>query len=211
MRISLIGAGDVDYHYFDILKLERDFFYNEIKEIAQVLVEKNVEPVLLPDKGISLEIAKLFKGFGGKKVIATIPLNDKDFGVEHIKEYKNALSMGKRLFDETINTDNWYKQDLTCCLFADAILLLGLSTGSLGELAYAFYLYKLFNGDKPEVQAKREKIHPLILAGKNIPFTVFVYKPFLKENLPYEFEEYIKKYKGVVKYINSPAELRKSL
>jgi hypothetical protein len=34
--------------------------------------------------------------------------------------------------------------------------MLGNSLGSLGELVYAYYLYKLFVGDKPEVKAKKK-------------------------------------------------------
>jgi len=211
MRISLIGAGDVDYHYFELLKLDRSVFYEEIKEIAKTLADKSIEIVLVPDRGLPFEIAKLYKGFGGKKAIGTVPLSDKDFGIAHLMQYKDAMIRSKKIFSEIINTDNWYKQDLTGCLFADAILFLGLSTGSLGDLAYAFYLYKLFNGDKPGVQSKREKIHPSIIAGKNMPFTVFVYKPFIKEKLPYELEEYIKKYNGVIKYLNNIKELKSSL
>lgn len=72
MRISLIGAGDFEYHYHNLLGLEKDYFDNEVKQIAKTLVESDFELVLLPDRGICFEIAKLYKKFGGKKVLGTV-------------------------------------------------------------------------------------------------------------------------------------------
>ena len=71
--------------------------------------------------------------------------------------YITAELNGQKVFDEFIDTNNWYKQDLTCCIYGDIILMLGNSLGALGELVYAYYLYKLFIGDKPEVKTIREK------------------------------------------------------
>jgi len=174
MKLSLIGAGDIEYHYFDLLKLDRNKFEKEIRDIAKILTDSKTELVLLPDRCLPFEIAKLYKGFRGKKVFGTVPLSDKDFGIMHLKKYIDAEINGKKVFDEIIDTDNWYKQDLTCCLYADSILLLGLSTGSLGELAYAYYLYKLFKGKKPEVKSDGKKIHSEIIAGTKMPFSVFI-------------------------------------
>lgn len=97
---------------------------------------------------------------------------------------------------------------MTCCLYGDAILVLGLSTGSLGELAYAFYLYKLFKGKKDGVTVSGKAIHSEIRAGREIPYIVFVYRPFIKAKLPYELEKYIEKFEGKVKYVENVKELR---
>jgi hypothetical protein len=37
-------------------------------------------------------------------------------------------------------------------LFADKVLFLGTSLGSLGELSLGYYLYKIFKGHKPNVK-----------------------------------------------------------
>jgi len=211
MKISLIGAGDIEYHYFNLLKLDKNIFEKEIRDIAKILADSKTELVLLPDRGLPFEIAKLYKEVGGKKAYGTVPLSDKDFGIMHLKKYIDAETNGKKVFDKIIDTENWYKQDLTCCLYADSILLLGLSTGSLGELSYAFYLYKLFMGKKPEVKSDGKQIHSGIIAGTKMPFSIFVYQPFMKEKLPYELEKYIEKFEGKVIYIKNPEELKKYL
>jgi len=211
LRVSLIGAGDIKFHYFDLLKIPEDKFYKQVDEIAKALREAEVEIVLLPDRGISFEVAKKYKEFGGRKVYGTVPLSDKDFGIAHLKPYIDAEIHGKKIFDEIIDTQNWYKQDLTCCIYGDVILMLGNSLGSLGELVYAYYLYKLFVGDKPEVKAKKKAIHSEVRAGEKVPFSVIAYEPFLKEKLNYEIEAYIRKLKGEIYYIKSAAEIKRTI
>ncbi len=211
LRISLIGAGDINYHYFKLLKIDENKFNKELDDIAKVLVEENCEIVLLPDRGVCFEIAKRYKKNCGAKVLGTVPLSDKDFGINHLRPYMEADVNGKKIFDKFIDTDNWYKQDLTCCIFGDAILMLGNSLGSLGELVYGYYLYKLFVGDKPEVKAKKKAIHPETRAGEKIPYSVIVYQPFLKGKLNSEIETYIKKLNGNVYYVNNSNELKKVL
>ena len=100
----------------------------------------------------NFELAKKFKEFGGKKVIATIPLNDSDFGIKHLQEYIDFEVNGKKLIDETINTQTWYKENLTHCIYGDVILMLGNSLGTMGELSFVgyfplksfYFLLKLF-------------------------------------------------------------------
>ena len=208
LRVSLIGAGDIEYHYFRLLKLSKKKFEKEIEKIAKTLADLEVELVLLPDRGICFEIAKIYKKFGGKKVYGTVPYSDREFGIKHLIPYITAKVDGRKVFDKIINTCNWYKQDLTCCLYGDITLMLGNSLGSLGELVYGFYLYKLFAGAKPKVKIKRDKIHSEIRAGRKIPFSTIIYLPFFKERLNSEIESYIKKLNGKIYYINTSQKLK---
>jgi len=205
LRVSLIGPGDIKFYYFNLLKLPKAKFYKQIEEIAKVLKESEIELVLLPDKGVSFEVAKKYKELGGaQRVYATMPLSDTDFIISHLFKYLNAKVSGKKIFDEIIDTQNWYKQDLTHCTYGDFTLMLGNSLGSLGEFAYGFYLYKIFKNS-----ARRKKVHPEIRAGEKIPFSAIVYKPFIKEKLNYEIEAYIKKVGAEIYYAKSPIELKK--
>lgn len=211
LRASLIGAGNIEYHYQELLNISKKEFDMQTEQIAKVLAKTKTEIVLLPDRGICIEIAKLYKQFKGPKVIATIPKDDKDFGISHLEPYVNAKVGGKKVIDKEINTGTWYKQDLTIGTFGDFILMLGNSLGALGELTYAYYLYKLFKGMKKEVSAAEKKIHPEIRAGSKIPFSVIVYKPFLKEKLNFEIEAYITKLGGKITYVNNAQELEKEI
>jgi len=100
---------------------------------------------------------------------------------------------------------------MATCLFGDVILMLGLSPGSIGEVAFGYYLYKLFIGEKPEVKLKIKKIHEEARAGEKVPFTLLIYEPFMKSKLNEELERYIKKFKGEIRYVKNSEELGKEL
>jgi hypothetical protein len=77
MRLSLIGPGKIDLHYQKFLNISKERFTEEIKEIAKAIADSGAEIEFLPDKGVSLEIAKIYKQQKGKKVIAVLPKSDK--------------------------------------------------------------------------------------------------------------------------------------
>lgn len=67
--VILLGPGNIEYHFFKLLEIPEEKLYGDIKEIAKALCESSVEIVLLPDKGISFEIAKEYRKLRGKKFI----------------------------------------------------------------------------------------------------------------------------------------------
>lgn len=215
MKLCLIGPGNTEWHFFKFLKLNKKKFLKELEKIAKILAKLDIELVLLPDKGICFEIAKLYKQYGGKKVIAVLPENDKKWGVKHLLPYLNAeIELnGKKLkvFDEKINSGDWYKQHFMFCLFSEVIFLLGISTGSMYELCDAYYIYKLFRGFKGVKKVMQKQLHPKIVAGLNMPLYTIAYLPFLKQKLPKEIEAYIKKFEADIFYVKNSKELEKIL
>ena len=211
LRVCLIGPGDLEYHYQELLGIPKEKFESELNHIAKALVESSVELVALPDRGVSFEVCKRYKQLGGRKAFATVPTSDTDFGVKHLQPFLESQVNVKKVFDEVIDTTSWYKQDLTHCIFGDVVLMLGNSLGSLGELMHGYYLYKLFVGAKPEVQVMRKKIHLQVRSGERFPFHTIVYNPFLKEKINFEIEHYIRKTGGALEYVNNPVELHRAL
>ncbi len=208
LKVVLIGPGNIKYHYSELLKINENKFSEHFEKIAKVLAETS-EIVLLPDEGACFELAKKYKEFKGKKCYALVPLDDKDFDITHLKPFMNEKVNNKKLFDKVINTGNWYKQDLTHCLYGDVILMLGSSLGSLGELTSSFYVYNILKGQKQGYDTSKEKIHKDILAGKKIPLTLIIYKPFIKSDLQFEIKEYIKRIGGRIYYAKNAEELKK--
>jgi hypothetical protein len=210
MRLVLIGPGNTEFHFLELLKIKKEKFQKELQEIASSIADSNTELLFSPDKGICLEIGKLYKQSSGKKIYGAAPLDDKTFGIKHLKPYINEKINGKPLFDEMINTENWYKHDLIKGILGNAVLYLGSSPGTNGELDYAIYLYKIITGQKENIETAKEKIHIEIKADEN--FTVFVYTKFLlNKKLDKETEAYIKKYNIKLVYIKNPNELKKEL
>ncbi len=199
MRICLLGPGNIEYHYFRLLKIGKKRFKEEIDRIASILSRKKVELVLLPAKGLPYEIAKKCKELNKESIIyGLVPFNDKVFGIKHLKDY-----MDKKVMYKFFNTGDWYKQHMTIALFGDVVLLLGLSLGSLSELLDGLYIYKILAGKKPYVGVKREKIHKEVRAGSKMPLFILAYRPFIKKGLGYEIESYIKKSDAKLIYVDS--------
>jgi len=211
MKVSLIGAGDVKFHFNELLKISNGELNKHLEKIANSLKETNSIPVALADRGVLFDLIKKFKKINGENAIGLAPLDDTTFGTAHMKEFIEAEINGKKVFDEIISTGDWYKQDMTHCLFGDVVLVLGLTTGSLGELSYGYYLYKLIGGRKEGVETKRKDVHERIVAGSKIPMHTIVYSPFMKERLPSELEKYIEKFGAKVFYVKDAVELKQVL
>jgi len=210
LRLSLIGPGDIDFHFLQLLGFEDRELKSELEKIAQSLVDSGVELELLPDRGISIEIAKLYKQKGGRKVIGAVPKSDKTFGIEHLKQYIEMQVNGNPLFDEIIDSGDWFKHDIIKGLLGNAILYLGSSPGTDGERNYAIYLYKLISRFKEGVEVSGARIHPEIKAGKD--FSIFVYSPFIKAGkLAKEDEAYCKKFGINLVYVKNVKELKQKL
>jgi len=210
MILALIGPGDIELHYQKLLGIPKEKFNSELEKIAQSLVNSKVELECLPDRGISFQLAKLYKQKGGGKVIATIPKSDRTFGIKHLEPYINEKLNNKPIFDETIDSGDWFKHDMTKGLFGHAILCLGLSKGTDLERNGAEYLYKLISGNKKGVEVGAKFIHPEIKAGKN--FTIFIYSPFLKNKRLGPEDEFYSKHYGVnVIYIRNSKQLEREL
>ena len=61
MKISLIGAGDVKFHFNELLNINSGDLEKHIEKIALVLKETNVVPIALADRGILFDLVKKFK------------------------------------------------------------------------------------------------------------------------------------------------------
>jgi hypothetical protein len=178
--------------------------------LAESLVKGRFDRVILLDRGISFEVAKKYKELGGKKVIGAVPLSDHEFGITHLRPYREAKIEGRMLIDEVIDSGSWYKQDATHALFGDCVLLLGKSLGSIGEMNLGFYIYSLLS--KKNGFLEKANTHPnQIMAGRKIPFSLIVYLPFTKDQLDYEMEHYIKKVGGIIAYAKNIEEFQNIL
>jgi hypothetical protein len=211
LRVSLIGPGDINFHFHELLKFPIKKFQSELEKIAKALAESNVEIELCPDRGISFEIAKEYKKQGGTKVISSVPKSDKAYGIKHLEPYMKTKVNGKKLFDQEINTGDWKQQNRLKVLLGDIVLYLGTSPGTDLEANYGIYLFKLMNKLKKGIDSAKY-LHPEVRAGKNIPYTFFIYSPFLKNKKLYsETENYMKKYRIKLIYIKNAKELKEKL
>jgi len=209
-RVVLIGPGNIEKHFFSILKYTPQTLDKETDSIASALSNSECELALLPDKGISLEIAKKFKKLEGK-VIALAPISDKFPGISHLIPYIEEKIDGKPLFDETIDTGQWPETNQRLGLYGDIILQLGDTPGADGERDFAVYMYKVMKGLKQNVSQDRSTFNKETRAGLNFPFVVIIYSPFTSAKLSPAIESHTKDYGVNLVYASSPIDLKNKI
>lgn len=134
MKISILGTGDLS-KISKHTNLSGSEIQRLIEQIANLLAKKGHELVIIPNRGIPLEIAKIYKQQTGKKVYGVVPTKDKDYGLNHIKEFLP-------LIDEKIEVDSWYDADGKVAAFGDICISIGISPGVMRALTALKFHYK---------------------------------------------------------------------
>ena len=127
MRISLLGPGDLT-KILRFTKLSEQELKKLVEDIGKIIAEKGHEIVIIPNKGIPIEIAKAYKKNKGKKVYGIVPTKDKDFGIKHIEPYLQFI-------DEKIEVGTWYETASKIASSGEICLVVGLSPGVMRALA----------------------------------------------------------------------------
>ena len=107
------------------------------------MAKKGHEIVIIPDKGIPAEVAKIYKENKGKKIYGVVPSKDKKFGTRHIEPYLYLL-------DEKIEVDSWYDADGEIAAQGDIDIIIGMSPGIMREFTVLKY-HKKYLGNKTKV------------------------------------------------------------
>ena len=134
MKVSLFGSGDIS-KIQRFSKLSEEEVKKLIEDVGKLLAEKKVELVIVPSRGISYDVAKVYKEHKGPKIIGAIPKDDKDYGIKHIEEYRH-------ISDKEINIGDWYDLNGRLAAQGDLSICIGLSGGGICNIAMLKYHYK---------------------------------------------------------------------
>ena len=141
MKLSIIGSSSKDT-ILKNSKISQEDLNALISQLGTYAASLAAELIIVPDEGIPFEIAKAYKEAGGHKVTGIVPLLDKKFGVEHIREFIGIL-------DETVDVKTWYEADGEIASFGDLCICIGLSPGSLVEICMMKYHAKFLDKKIP--------------------------------------------------------------
>jgi len=164
MRISLLGPGDLT-KILRFTKLSEQEINKLIEDIGKLIAKKGHEIVIIPNKGIPLEITKAYKKNKGKRVYGIVPTKDKDFGISHIEPYLQFI-------DEKIEVDTWYEAASKIASSGEACIVVGLSPGVIRALAVIKFHYKYRASETKIILFKNtisSPLHPEI--EEEIPIT----------------------------------------
>ncbi len=164
MRISITASGDSKkiLRYSKISEQELEKLVNDL---AKLLADKGHEIIIIPSKGLSYEIAKAYKKYGGKKVIGLVPARDKKYGIKHLESQLNIL-------DEKIELDTWYETSSELAASGDICIVIGISPGIMRIISPLKYKYKFKQASTKLIWFRNtisSPIHPEI--EEDIPIT----------------------------------------
>lgn len=137
MKISILGTGDLG-KIPRFTRISEKEMMNLISETAKLIADAGHEIVIIPDRGIPVEFAKLYKRFGGKMIYGIIPTKDKRYGTRHIQE-------NIKLIDSQIKVDSWYDADGEIAAAGELCIIFGMSPGIIREFSVLKYHYRYLN------------------------------------------------------------------
>lgn len=156
LKVGIIGPTN-------ILKLSQltgkstEFLLEKAKIIGQILAEKDCELWVNSDKGMLVAIARSYKDNGGKKCVVLYPSKGEPWPKEHAVLYiKNA--------DELRKEPNWFWSNYNVTALPDLCICVGLSAGTLSELAYIKWNHQFKCGNMKKLIGIKE-----LLRGGALP------------------------------------------
>lgn len=180
LKIGIIGPTNLQ-KLSELTLKPADFFLKKAEKIGRILAEEGVELWTNSDKGMLVKVARAYKKNNGRKLVVLWPKRAEPWPTEHAKPYI-------RYADEIRQEPNWFWSNYNVVALPEVCICLGLSAGTLSELAYIKWNYQLKRGNLKKLIAIKE----LLRGGK----------------LPLEIEFDIK---GILIYVDKVEKLREVL
>ena len=180
LKIGVIGPTNLQ----KLNKLTQkpvDFFLRKAKKIGKILAENGAELWVNSDKGMLVGVTRAYKKNNGQRLVVLYPGKGEPWPNKHAKPYI-------RYADEMRKERNWFWSNYNVVALPDICICVGLSAGTLSELAYIKWNHRLKRGSLKKLIVIKE----LLRGGR----------------LPPEIEFDIKE---ILIYINKSEELRKVL
>ena len=153
MRVSVLGTGDLT-KIPRFTNISKEKLKEIINTLGKLLAEKGHELIIIPDRGVPLEIAKVYKENRGKKLLGIVPVKDTQYGIDHIK--KNLP-----LLDETLEVDHWYDADGEIAAAGDVCIVIGMSPGIMREITVLKFHYRYLKSQTKLIWLKNTLSSPI--------------------------------------------------
>jgi len=180
LKIGLIGPTNIK-KLSKLTKKPAGFYIKKAEEIGELLAKFNCEVWANGDKGMVSTAALAYKKNRGRKLIILYPHQPSPWPNKHVMA-------SKKYADKLKKESSWFWANYNVVTQPDLCICIGLSSGTLSELAYVKWNHQL----------KRGKLKNLIAV-----------KELLRDRkLPPEIEVDIRK---ILIYVNKAEDLKKVL
>ncbi len=156
MKVGIIGPTNLK-KLSKITNKSIDFYLEKTNQIGKILAEKNHQIWVNSDRGTIFNVGKSYKEHGGKKLVVLYPDKPEPWPQEHTVPYKENA-------DEVKKMPNWFLANYDVVTKPDICICVGLSAGTLSELAYIKWNCQFKKGNLKKLIAIKE-----LLRGKRLP------------------------------------------
>ncbi len=138
IKVGIIGPTNLP-KLSKLTNKSKDFLLKKAQTIGKILVEKDCELWINSDKGMLVAVGRAYKKFGGKKLIVLYPDKGEPWPKKHALPYIKYA-------DELRKEKDWFWSNYNVTALPDLCVCVGLSAGTLSELAYIKWNYTLNRG-----------------------------------------------------------------
>lgn len=158
MIVGIIGPTDVDVTA-KAAGLDPAICKSVARAAGEGLAKRGYPVVLVPDRGVALLAAQAYRAAGGPWLIGVIP-----HGGTSAQVATTCCENNRYLCHETVEDLEWTAQHERICKLSDVLLCIGLSCGTLCEIAWTKWvgstpvivIRPLVSGIPPEVLAETD-------------------------------------------------------
>ncbi len=148
VKVGIIGPTNIP-KLSKLTGKPKEFFLERAKIIGKILAEKDYELWINSDKGMLVAVGRAYKDFGGKKLVVLYPAKGEPWPKDHSTPYI-------RYADELKKEPNWFWSNYNVVTLPDICICVGLSAGTLSELAYIKWNNQLKCGNLKKLVGIRE-------------------------------------------------------
>ena len=158
MKVGIIGPTDIDVTS-KAAGLDPAVCKRTAVAAGEGLAHRGDTLVLVPDRGVAVLAAQAYRAAGGPHLIGIIP-----HGGTSAQGATTCCENHRDLCHETVEDLSWNAQHERICQLADALVCIGMSCGTIAELAWTKWvgntpiiaIRPLMSGIPPEVEAETD-------------------------------------------------------
>jgi predicted Rossmann-fold nucleotide-binding protein len=156
MRIGIVGPTNIDVTA-RAAGVDPATVVEAARAAGENLAQRGYEMVVVPDRGVALLAAQTYRRAGGHRLIGVIP-----HGGTSAQAATSCCEAHRDLCHETVEDLTWTGQHERICQLSDVLLCIGLSCGTLSEIAWTKWVGGppvvivkcLLSGIPPEMEAE---------------------------------------------------------
>ena len=161
LKIGIIGPTNMEKLVWLTKKSSR-FFLEKAESIGKTIAKLGHELWVNSDGGMIRYVAHSYKEHGGKRLVMLYPKKGEPWPNTHAKVYlKHADILSPQR--------NWFWANYGVVAIPDVCICVGLSAGTLSELAYIKWNYQFSRGNMKRLIAIQE-----LMRGERLPLEIEV-------------------------------------